>query len=337
MIIRTLLASLLGVGIAHAALPDHMQAITIDHYGGVEVLELHTVAVPELAADEVLIAVHTAGVGPWDADLRAGGIPEDKAKFPMVLGSDGSGTIAAVGTDVHTLHVGQAVYSYSWANPKGGFYAQYAAVAAKRVAPIPKNLSLKEAGAVATTGLTAVQGIDDALHIHQGELLIIHGAQGGVGTLALQLAKLRGARVLATASGADGLALVRKLGADVAVDGRTEDLAAAARRFAPGGADALLALAAGAALDQLRATLHDGALLAYPSGVSPEPRADQRIKVLRYDAIPGVAEFARLNAALESIPVEVPIAAEFPLSAVREAHQRIAAGHLLGKVILNVQ
>jgi len=117
----------------------------------------------------------------------------------------------------------------------------------------------------------------------------------------------------------------------------SEDLAAAARRFAPGGADALLALAAGAALDQLRATLHDGALLAYPSGVSPEPRADQRIKVLRYDAIPGVAEFARLNAALESIPVEVPIAAEFPLSAVREAHQRIAAGHLLGKVILNVQ
>jgi NADPH:quinone reductase-like Zn-dependent oxidoreductase len=342
---RTLLAASLLLAIASAeaappqtkAIPDHMQAITIDGYGGVEVMNERTVPVPVLAPDEVLIAVHTAGVGPWDAEVRAGDIAEKTAHFPLILGTDGSGTIAAIGSAVRTLHVGQAVYSYSWANPKGGFYAQYAAVAARRVAPIPSNVGMKQAGALATTGLTAVQGIDDALHIHKGQLLIIHGAQGGVGTIALQLAKLRGARVFATASGADGLALVRRLGADVAVDGHSDDVAAAVKRFAPKGADALLALAAGPALDQLKANLRDGAPLAYPSGVTPEPKADGRIKLLRYDAIPGVAEFARLNQALESIKAEVPIAAEYPMADVRQAHQRVAAGHLLGKVILRIQ
>ena len=345
LLTRTLIASLLCLSLARAgaspplatALPVAMQAVAIDHYGGIDVLSERTLPVPTLAPDEVLIAVHTAGVGPWDADVRAGVAPDAKTRFPLILGTDGSGTVAAIGTAVRTLRVGQAVYSYSWANPPGGFYAQYVAVIATRVAPIPKNLTLRQAGAIATTGLTAVQGIDDALHIRKGQALIIHGASGGVGTLALQLAKLRGARVLATASGADGLALVRKLGADLAVDSRVEDVAAAAKRFAPQGADALLALAAGPALDQLRASLRPGGLLAYPSGVAPAPKADGRIKVILYDAVPAPAEFARLNRALESMATEVPIDSEFALADARAAHQRLAAGHLLGKVILRVQ
>jgi len=113
---------------------------------------------------------------------------------------------------------------------------------AERIAHTPKRLDLEQAGAIPTTGLTALQGIDDALHIKRGQSVIIHAAAGGVGSLALQFAKLRGARLLATASGEDGLALVRRLGADTAVDGRQEDIKAAARRFAPNGVDAVLAL-----------------------------------------------------------------------------------------------
>src|SRR5213076_3611706 len=103
----------------------------------------------------------------------------------------------------------------------------------------------KEAAAVPTTGLTAIQGIDDVLHVKRGEAVVIHGASGGVGTLALQFAKLRGARVLATASGRDGLAAVRRLGADAAVDGKKQNITAAARRFAPDGIDAIFATAGG--------------------------------------------------------------------------------------------
>jgi len=197
-------------------IPETMQAAVIERFGTPSVLELRTLPVPEIAADEVLVAVHTAGVGSWDAEIRAGWWPEGRPRFPVVLGTDGSGEVAAVGSRVRRLARGDRVYSYSFANPKGGFYAEYVAVAAEKVSPIAESLSLRKAGAIGTTGLTALQGIEH-LALRRGDALIVHGASGGVGTLALQFAKLRGERVLATASGRDGVALARRLGADEAV------------------------------------------------------------------------------------------------------------------------
>src|SRR4030081_94334 len=200
-------------------IPETMPAAAIDHFGGPEVLTPHILPVPKIDATEVLIALDTAGVRPWDAHIRAGWYPGRKPRFPLILGTDGAGIVAAVGARVRRLKVGEKVYSYSWANPKGGFSSQYVAVAADKVAPIPKKLDLEHAGAIATTGLTALQGVDDALHLKKGAHIIIRGASGGVGTLAIQFAKLRGAHVLATASGLDGIELVREMGADVAIDG----------------------------------------------------------------------------------------------------------------------
>ena len=129
----------------------------------------------------MLIALHTAGVGSWDADMRAGWSPGGRTRFPLVLGTDGSGTVVEVGSSVSRFKPGDRVYSYSFDNPKGGFYAEYVAVAAERVAPVPDGLELKPAGAIPTTGLTALQGIDDALHMKSGEILMILGASGGGG------------------------------------------------------------------------------------------------------------------------------------------------------------
>src|SRR6202035_2042365 len=184
--------------------PQVMRAAAIDRFGGPEVLTIHSLPVPRPDPDEVLIAVHTAGVGSWDADMRGGWWPEGRPKFPVVLGTDGAGKVAAAGSRVRRLQVGDKVYAYSFNNLKGGFYAEYVAVPAANVALVPETLDLRRAGAIATTGLTALQGIDDELRIRAGEALIIHGASGGVGTLAVQFAKARGARVLATASGRDG-------------------------------------------------------------------------------------------------------------------------------------
>jgi NADPH:quinone reductase-like Zn-dependent oxidoreductase len=196
-----------------AQIPETMRAIAIDRFGGPEVLKLHALPVPLPGDDEVLVAVHTAGVGPWDAEIREGWI-DSPARFPLILGTDGSGTVAMAGSRVRRLRKGDRVYSYSWANPKGGFYAQYVAVTHARVAPFPGILSMEEARAVATTGLTALQGIDNALALKSGEIVVIHGAAGGVGSLAIQIAKLRGAQVLATATTDAGLAFLRRLGAD---------------------------------------------------------------------------------------------------------------------------
>jgi NADPH:quinone reductase-like Zn-dependent oxidoreductase len=321
-----------------ATLPDTMRAAAIDKAGGAEVITLHTLPVPKPDADEVLIALHTAGVASWDAGVRAHPEEIKHSHFPLVLGTDGAGTIVAIGSQVHGFKLGDEVYSYSWDNPKGGFYAEFVAVPAKRVGHVPPGLSLRDAGAIATTGLTAIQGIDDALHLKSGETLIIHGAAGGVGSLALQFAKLRGARILATASGEDGISFVKGLGADMVVDGRKGDILAAAHQFAPGGVDAVLAFAGGEALERCIDALKTGGRLAFPYGVSPEPKGGLELAIYtRYNAIAGPQEFERLNQAIVAARLRVPIAAEFPLADAAKAHERLEAGHVLGKVVLRIR
>jgi NADPH2:quinone reductase len=318
-------------------IPETMRAAAIDRFGRPEVLTIHRLPVPRPDPDEILIALHTVGVGSWDADVRAGWYPEGPPRFPLVLGTDGAGTVAAMGSRIRRFRVGERVYSYSWLNRKGGFYAEYVAIPAKKVAPIPRRLDLRRAGAVPTTGLTALQGIDDALHVKEGENVLIHGAAGGVGSLALQFAKLRGARVLATATGSDGLAFVRRLGADAAVDGRRQDIAATVRRFAPGGIDAVLALAGGEPLTRCLDAVRRGGRLAYPSGVEPEPRKRRGIRIVSYDAVAGVREFERLGRAVEAAKLKVPIAAAYSLADAANAHRRLAKGHVLGKIVLRIR
>jgi NADPH:quinone reductase-like Zn-dependent oxidoreductase len=315
-----------------------MRAAAIDRFGGPEVLTRHTLPVPDVDPGEVLIAVHTAGVGSWDADMRDGWSPDRRRpRFPLVLGTDGSGTIAAVGSRVRRFAPGDIVYAYSFANPKGGFYAEYVAVAAENVGRPPDILRLKEAGAIPTTGLTALQGVDDILKITRGEHVVIHGASGGVGSLALQFAKMRGAHVLASASGADGVRFVRRLGADAAADGRHDDLAVAARRFAPGGVDAVLAFAGGPALTRLLDAVKRGGRVAFPNGVEPAPRKRRGLHVQGYDGTAGVREFERLGRAIEKARIEVPIAASYPLERAAAAHRRLAEGHVLGKIVLQIR
>ena len=319
------------------AVPATMRAATIDHGGNPGVLSLHIVPVPELGANEVLIATDTAGVASWDAAIRQDpAVYGTRRHLPLILGTDGAGLVAKVGSAVQDFKVGDKVYAYSYDNPKGGFYAEYVAVAADHVGHVPESLSLREAGAIGTTGLTAIQGIDDALHLTPGDTVIIHGATGGVGTLAVQFAKLRGARVLATVSGEDGANLARDLGADAVVDGRHGDIEAAARAFAPQGVDAVLALAGGDALELCADELRSGGVVAYPNGVEPVPRPRKGIRIIRYDAVAGAREFKRLNTAIAAAKLRVPIAAEYSLADAAKAHERIAAGHVLGKVVLRV-
>ena len=319
-------------------LPKTMQAMAIDRYGGPEVLSMHTLPVPVPTANEVLIAVHTAEVGGWDAEIRDGWSPDGKKpRFPLVLGGGGSGTVAAVGSRVRRFQEGEPVYAYAWNYPRTGLYAEYAVVPDKSAAAVPSPVDLKHAGAVPIAGMTALQGIDDALHVKKDERVIIYGASGGLGVFAIQFAKLRGARVLGTASGPDGIALVRKLGADAAVDGRDGDIARAAQEFAPDGVDAVLALAGGGTLERCIEALHKGGRLAYPNGIDPEPKRRRGIKTIPYDGVPGRKEFERLSRAVEAARLQVPIAAEFPLADAVRAHERLAQGHVLGKIVLRVR
>jgi NADPH:quinone reductase len=317
---------------ATAPVPDTMRAAAIDRGGGPEVLTIHHLPTPKPGAGQVLIAVRVAGIGVWEADEREH--PGKSWHFPAVLGSDAAGTIAAIGPGVHGLRVGEAVYGVV-----NGSYAEYATARAENVTHIPRGMSLEQAGALAISGLSAMQGLDDALELKPHQTVIIHGASGAVGTLAVQLAKLRGARVLATATSDDGAALVRRLGADEVVNGRTGDIAAAAKRFAPQGVDAVLGLAGGDALEHcIDALRHDGrGRVAYLYGMEPLPRPRYNITMILYSFRPAADSLERLNKAVEAGKIQVPIAAEYPLAQAAEAHTRLQAGHLLGKIVLRVQ
>jgi NADPH:quinone reductase-like Zn-dependent oxidoreductase len=310
-----------------------MKAIAIDRFGPPDVLQLHTMPLPRVTASQVLIRVDTAGVGGWETSIRDGSWAETKT-FPQILGTEGSGVVVATGARVKRFKEGDRVIGIAF--PQGGFYAEYVALGSSKIAPAPKGLDMRDAGALTIIGLTALQGVDDALHLRKGENVVIHGASGNVGMIALQFAKARGARVLATASGKDGLRLVERLGADAAIDGKRADITKAAQAFAPGGVDAVLAFAGGPQLTQCLDALRKGGRVAHPNGIEPAPRKRRGIRVIAYDGLPGRSRYARLERAVEEAKLEIPIAKEFPLRRAADAHRLLEKGHVVGKVVLRI-
>jgi NADPH:quinone reductase-like Zn-dependent oxidoreductase len=316
-----------------------MRAAALDRFGGVENIHVKQLPVPEPGPNEVLLRVESAGVGVWDPYEREGEFAKmfnTAPTFPYVLGSDGAGTVAAVGAQVRRFREGDHAYALALVNPKGGFYAEYAAVKADQVSPIPGKLSVEQAGVMPSDALTALRGLDEILQLKKGESLMVFGAGGGIGHLAVQLAKRIGARVFAVASGDDGVALARRLGADAVANGRKDDLEAAARAFAPTGLDAALVTAGGETTDRaLRAMKSDGRV-AYPNGVMPAPKAASGVKLQSYDIEPSPQQIERLNRLIESGPFEVHVARTFPLDQAADAHRELDK-HYLGKLALRPQ
>jgi NADPH:quinone reductase-like Zn-dependent oxidoreductase len=316
-----------------------MHAIAIDHFGGPEQLTLHELPVPTPGPNGVLIKVQVAGVGGWDATERSGAMvqvtPDAVKKFPRILGADGAGTVAAIGADVTGFRIGDEVYAAGYLNPKGGFYAQYAAVEADQVALVPSGLKLEEAGVLALTGVTALRGLSDHLKLKASQHLLIFGASGGVGQPAVQLAKAMGAHVLAVVSNAEGATVAKESGADVVINSKTEDLKAAITAFAPAGLDAVLVLVNGDGLPDSIAAVRAGGRVAYPHGVRPAPTGRPDIDVIGYDGNPHREVLDRLSALVASRPFSVHISDRFALADAPQAH-RALADHHAGRVVLNV-
>ena len=313
-----------------------MKAAALGRFGGPSVLSLRELPVPEPGAGEILVALHTAGVGVWDDAIRQGSWrPPGRTRFPVVPGVDGAGTIVRVGPRVSRLRRGDHVYAYEFGNSKGGFYAEYTVVHARSAARVPKGLTLGKAGAAVATGLTALQGIE-ALRLRRSEVVLVFGASGAVGTLAVQFARSRGARVLATASGRAAQSLVRRLGAHAVVDARAPNATERLRSLGPDGIDAVLALAGGDELERCLDLLKKGGRLAYPNGIEPVPRGRRGLRRTAYDAEAGPLQFARLARAVRQARLRVPIAAKYTLRAAAQAHRRLKRGRVLGRIVLRI-
>ncbi len=313
-----------------------MEAVAIDNFGDIDVMKVQTIPIPDVDSNEILIRVHTAGIGVWDPFERKGGFAEmyeSQPHFPYVLGSDGAGVVEIIGEDVTRFKKGDKVYAINVMNPKGGFYAQYTTVKESDAAIVPANLTLEQAGVLPVDAITALRGLDDSLQLKKGESILIFGASGGIGHLAVQLAKRMGARVFAVASGSDGIKLVKKLGADIVVDGHKDDVVKAAREFEPKGLDTALLTSGGEAAQKALEALRDGGRVAYPNGVRPEPEIRSGLSVKTYNGDPDREILDKLNRLIESGPFQVYVSHVFSLNQVAEAHRALNK-HFLGKLAL---
>ncbi|MDF5715947.1 MAG: NADP-dependent oxidoreductase [Rhizonema sp. NSF051] len=313
---------------------ENMKVMAVDEFGGPDKLTLHILPVHKVDAGEVLIRIEIAGVGIWDAMEREGKLVYNEVHFPRVLGGECAGTIIAIGDDVERFAVGDRVYAQSFMNDKGGSYAQYVVVSEETVAPMPDGLDIVMAGGLPIAGITALSNLN-ALEIGSQTKLMLWGASGGVGHVALQLAKRMGASVFAIASGADGVALAKQLGADEAVDGRSDDIVQRARAFAPDGFDTALVLVGGDTVQSTLSLVRQGGTISFPNGVMPEPKAPDGVELKKANGFANRMILDELNRLIDMGEFQVHIAQTFGLEEAAQA-QSAMKQHYLGKIVLRV-
>jgi NADPH2:quinone reductase len=315
-------------------MPVEMRAAAMDHFGTPRVVHTVTLPVPRLGKKDILVQVSTAGVGTWDPSLVDGSFEDVETKFPRVVGSDGAGTVVAIGDSVQRFRIGDRVYGWGFGNRKGGFFAEYTAIPERNLAIVPDSISFEEAGALAVAGITALQGLDH-LDLREGDRIAIFGASGGVGHVAVQLAKRLGLRVFAVASKSDGVELAERLGADRVAEGRSRSLVRELEDFAPDGlAGALVFTGAKGWKQELALVVKDGAV-AWPDGVEPVPSVPRGVQRRSYDGEPSTRAFARLNELVAREPFHVELTKVYPLDATSQALRDVQHHHV-GKLAIRI-
>jgi NADPH:quinone reductase-like Zn-dependent oxidoreductase len=309
-----------------------MRAVTLHEYGGPEVLAVEEMAAPEPIPTEVQVRVHAAGINPVDLKTRAGqGVAGVLGAPPVVLGWDVAGVVTAVGGGVNRFRVGDEVFGMPWFPREAGAYAEYVTAPSRHFEAKPHPLSFEEAAALPLAGLTAWQIVVDTIALEDGADLLIHGAAGGVGHLAVQIAKARGANVIATAR-AEQHEWLRGLGADVAVDYREqrfEDLV--------GDLDAVIDFPGTYGERSLPVLRPGGILVSVPSGVPQEVldlAADSSRRATGFLVEPDPTGLAGLSHLIEDGRLQVKVDRVFDLGEAAEAHRQAEAHHGGGKLVL---
>lgn len=305
-----------------------MQAIRIHNYGESDVLQLETIAQPEPQPNEVLIRVEAAGINPIDWKIRAGYVKEI---FPMPLpftsGMDVSGTVEAIGADVKAFQVGQAVYGVL----KMGAYAEFATTPEDAIALKPKTLDFVQAASVPLVAMTAYQSLFDHADLKAGQTVLIHAASGGVGMFAVQFAKWKGARVIATASAANA-EFVRSLGADQVIDYNATPFEQVVQNV-----DVVLDMLGGNTQARSYSVLKPGGILvstaAPPDSKKAEEKGVRAEMMSRKNSVSLLEEIAGL---IDSGQIKTVVAQTFSLSEARQAQELSQGGHVRGKIVLQI-
>ena len=323
-----------------------MKAIVQDTYGSADVLELRDIGKPEIASDGVLVCVHAAGVDrgvwhlttglPYPVRLAGYGLCAPKTPVP---GTNMAGVVAAVGHEVTRFQPGDEVFGIG----KGAF-AEYARAPENKLAPKPANLTFEQAAAVPVSGLTALQGLRDHGRVQPGQEVLITGASGGVGTFAVQLAKVFGAQVTGVCSTTKGN-LVRSLGAGDVIDYTREDFADGKRRY-----DVILDIGGNPSLSRLRRALAPEGTLVIAGGETGGRwlgGTDRQLRALLLSRFVSQQlttflcnenheDLLVLKELIEAGKITPVIDRSYPLSEAPKAIRYLEQGHARGKVVITV-
>lgn len=308
-----------------------MKAVRMHAYGGPEVLAYEDVPQPVPAAGEVLLKVYATSLNPVEYATRAGYLQGMvQLEFPFTLGVDLAGVVEALGEGVRNVAVGDAVYGYSNMMRQGS-YAEYAIVSEGEIAPKPTTVDFVTAATVPLAGLTAWQGLFDVGGLQPGQSVLIHGAGGGIGTFAVQFARAKGARVLATASSSK-IDLLKDLGVAEAIDYTTTCFEELARDL-----DLVFDTVAGDLMQRSLSVLKPGGVYVTPAAQPDTEAATKQGKSARFMLTQtNPKQLAEIADLIDSGTVKPIVSTVLPLAETRRAHELLAAGHLRGKTAIQV-
>jgi NADPH:quinone reductase-like Zn-dependent oxidoreductase len=321
-----------------------MKAAVIDGYGGSDRLQVRVAAEPgEPGPGQVLLRVRAASVNPIDWKIRQGKMRLlMPAKFPLILGYDAAGEVEAIGPEVTRFQPGDTVFGAVDAHPQGGSYAERALTRESALAAMPQALSFEEAAALPVAGVTALQALRDKGELVAGEMVVINGAAGGVGHLAVQIAATVGARVAGVASRRN-LDFVRSLGAQEVIDYEEEDFAGRDDAW-----DVIFDAVGTHTYQDCEPSLSRGGGIYVTTAVGPRSFLNglftgfaglfgQKKRARWITAKPKGEDLALLARLVDQGRIRPVIQEVFPLERIREAHELSETGRVRGKVVLRVQ
>ena len=308
-----------------------MKAIVIHQYGKPDVLKYEDAPLPEPKENQILVRVIAAGVNPVDGAARS----EKYAKFfgirlPFIPGYDIAGVVEKTGGKVTKFKAGDSVYAYIGLG-EGGGYAQYAVVTEEEAAPKPKSLTYESAAAVPVVALTAWQALIDTAKLSAGQTVLIHGGSGGVGSFAIQIAKARGAKVIATASTANQ-DFLKQLGAEVAIDYTKQKFEEVAKSV-----DVVLDSVGKDTLVRSYGIVKKGGfVVTLVARIDDAELTKHGIRGASLSVKPDSNELAEIGKLIDEGKIKVVVSQTFSLSEAMKAQEQVATGHTRGKIVLRV-
>jgi alcohol dehydrogenase len=310
-----------------------MKAVHFKEYGGSEVLEIEEATLPEPEPNQILVEVHTAALNPFDTKLVSGVYKENMpVDFPATPGGDFAGKVVKTGSDVREFQSGQDVYGSAMVFSGGtGAFAEMALLKAANAAPMPKSVSYEKAAASVLVGVSAIQALEEHMELQSGQKILIHGGAGGIGHMAVQLAKSMGANVAATAS-RDDAEYLKQLGADQVIDYKTEAFEDMVKNF-----DAVYDTVGGEVTEKSLTVLKKGGILVCMVGKPDEEKAaKQGLRTVGQFTRVNRKRLDRLTELMDDGKVTVRIDRVYPLDKVKEAFDHQKEGHPRIKVVLKI-